>query len=247
MEGLVFLDFDGVICDSILETLVSSWRAYYMLRGESEPQAMPADLLREFSRFRPYVRAGEDFVLVQELIAAGTPIGSQDQFDAEIDRRGNQSIRRYAEVFYAARRQLITNQRDYWIDLNKLYSHVLPCLIRWAASPYLYILSTKRAHYIVEILASKGIDMDSLRVLSCRARQKNATILRTLEKRRIRRALFVDDQIDHLRSTGGGQARIVACLASWGYVQAAWLEEPGGIEVLRPDHFAERVGSWLGD
>jgi phosphoglycolate phosphatase-like HAD superfamily hydrolase len=247
MEGLVFLDFDGVICDSILETLVSSWRAYHMLRGESEPRAMPADLLREFTRLRPYVRAGEDFVLVQELIAAGTPIRSQDQFDAEIARRGNQSIRRYAEVFYSARRELLSSQRDYWIDLNKLYPHVLPCLIRWAPSPYLYILSTKKADYIVEILGSKGIDMDCLRVLSCRAREKNATMLRTLEERRIGRALFVDDQIDHLRSIDGGEARIVACLASWGYVQAGWLEEPGGIEVLRPDRFAERVESWLAD
>ena len=245
MEGLVFLDFDGVICDSILETLVSSWRAYYMLRGQSEPRAMPVDLLREFTRLRPYVRAGEDFVLVQELIATGTPVGSQEQFDAEIARRGNRSISRYGEVFYAARRDLLSSQRDYWIDLNKLYSHVLPCLAEWAPSPYLYILSTKRTHYIVEILTAKGVDIDPSRVLSCQAKEKNATILRTLEERGIGRALFVDDQIDHLISGGGRDPRIVACLASWGYVQASWLEQPGGIEVLRPERFAERIGSWL--
>ena len=120
MEGLVFLDFDGVICDSILETLVSSWRGYYLLRGEEEPPVMPVSLLQDFSRLRPYVRTGEDFILIQELIAAKFPIQSQQEFDVQLAQRGNQRIARFRECFYTAacngaRRLFVYCRWLYWL------------------------------------------------------------------------------------------------------------------------------------
>ena len=38
------------------------------------------------------------------------------------------------------------------------------------------------------------------------------------------RALFVEDQLDHLLDND--DARIVTCLADWGYVLPQWLERP---------------------
>jgi phosphoglycolate phosphatase-like HAD superfamily hydrolase len=245
MEGLIFLDFDGVICDSLLETLVSSWRGYYLLRGEAEPAAMPVSLRRDFARLRPYVRAGEDFILIHELIAAKTRIHSQESFDAQAERRGAETIARYREAFYAARRDLLDSHRDYWVGLNHLYPHMSSGLARWVSYPSLYILSTKRADYIVEILTAKAIDMDPQRVLSCGAREKKNTILGVLERRQAERALFIDDQIDHLASDWARDPRIVGCLAAWGYVQQQWLKDPRGIEVLQPHQLDGRLRSWL--
>jgi phosphoglycolate phosphatase-like HAD superfamily hydrolase len=247
MEGLVFLDFDGVICDSLLETLVSSWRGYYRLGKKKEPDSMPITLLREFVKLRPYVRAGEDFILIQQLIARKIPIRSQEDFDYQLAQQGAGRIARYKEAFYAARRDFLMKERTYWIGLNRLYPHIVPYLSSWVSSTSLYILSTKRADYIVEILSSKGIKIDPHRVLSCEAKEKNSTILHTLEYRRRERALFIDDQIDHLVSDWARDPRIVGCLASWGYVQQQWLEDPREIEVLHPDQMANRVDSWLED
>ncbi|UCF97965.1 MAG: HAD family hydrolase [Spirochaetaceae bacterium] len=246
-KGLVFLDFDGVICDSLLETLVSSWQAYHLLRGKQEPTSMPVTLRRDFASLRPYVRAGEDFVVIQELISARTPIRSQEEFDLKLAERKAEMIDRYRETFYGARQKFLENNRSDWMSLNRLYPHVYICLIDWASSPSLYILSTKRANFIVEILAAKGIDMDSHRVLSCGAKEKKGTILSTLDERGREQALFIDDQIDHLASDWSRHPRISGCLASWGYVQQQWLEDPRGIEVLHPHEFANRVGPWLQD
>jgi len=245
MEGLVFLDFDGVICDSLLETLVSSWRGYYLSRGAEEPSVMPVTLLQDFTRLRPYVRAGEDFILIQELIAAKFPIQSQQDFDSKLAERGEQRMARYRESFYTARRDFLRHERKYWIGLNRLYPHVTPCLNDWASSPSLYILSTKRADYIVEILSSKGVPMDPKRVLSCEAREKKNTILQTMAVRGCERALLIDDQIDHLAPASARDPRITGCLASWGYVQQQWLEDSRGVEVLYPHQFADRVQPWL--
>lgn len=245
VEGLVFLDFDGVICDSLLECLVSSWQGYYQLYLGQQQTAVPMTLRREFSKLRPFVRAGEDFILIQELIDNQIPIRSQEQFDAQLAERGEDRMARYKELFYTARRGFFFNHRRYWINLNKIYPHVYHSLRGWAASPCLYILSTKRADYIVEILEAKNIRMDPHRVLSCGAKEKKNTILRTLDERGFTNALFIDDQIDHLTADWARDPRIIGCLASWGYVKTQWLEEPRDIEVLHPDQLAERVDRWL--
>ena len=245
MEGLVFLDFDGVICDSLLETLVSSWKGYHLLLGEEQPSMVTVSLLQQFKELRPYVRAGEDFILIHELIAGKVPVQSQQAFDDRLAERGEEKINRYRESFYAARTDILVNDREYWIELNKLYPHVVPCLKAWGRSPSLYILSTKRAEFIVEILTAKGIPFDPKRVLSCEAKEKKDTILRTLAAQSRERALFVDDQIDHLASAASRDPRITGCLASWGYVQQQWLQDPRGIEVLNPDQLADRIRPWL--
>ena len=206
---------------------------------------MPVTLLRDFARLRPYVRAGEDFILIHELIASKFPIRSQQDFDYQLAERGEQRIARYRESFYSARKDFLTHERKYWIELNKLYPHVAPCLKDWVSSSSLYILSTKRADYILEILTAKGIPMDSERVLSCEAKDKKITILRTLEARDAERALFIDDQIDHLASDSARDPRITGVLASWGYVQQQWIEDSRGVEVLHPAQLADRVQSWL--
>jgi phosphoglycolate phosphatase-like HAD superfamily hydrolase len=228
-----------------LETLVSSWRGYYLLRDEEEPPVMPVSLLRDFSRLRPYVRAGEDFILMHELIAGNVPIRSQRDFDEQLEARGEHRIDRYRESFYAAREQLLRQDREYWIGLNRLYPHVAPCLKGWHSSPSLYILSTKKAAFIAEILTAKGITMNPKQVLSCAAREKKNTILRNLAARGADKALFIDDQIDHLAPDSARDSRIIGCLASWGYVQQQWLEDSRGVELLHPSEFAHRVSSWL--
>jgi len=245
MEGLVFLDFDGVICDSLLECLASSWQGYYQLYLGKPQTAVPLTLRREFSKLRPFARAGEDFILIQELIDNQIPIRSQEQFDAQLEQRGEQRMARYKELFYTARNSFLVNHRRCWISLNKIYPHLYHSLQSWAASACLYILSTKRADYIIEILEAKNIRMDPHRVLSCGAKEKKKTILRTLDERGFTNALFIDDQIDHLTADWARDPRIIGCLASWGYVKTQWLEEPQNIEVLYPDRFADKIDRWL--
>jgi phosphoglycolate phosphatase-like HAD superfamily hydrolase len=245
MEGLVFLDFDGVICDSLLECLVSSWQGYYKLHLGKQETAVPITLRRAFSKLRPFVRAGEDFILIQELINNRFSIQSQEQFDAQLAERGEETMARYKELFYTARHDFLANHRHYWIGLNRIYPHVYRSLRAWAASPCLYILSTKKADYIVEILEANDIRMDPHRVLSCGAKEKKETILRTLDERGCTSALFIDDQIDHLTADWARDPRIIGCLASWGYVKIQWLEEPRDIEILHADQLAERVDCWL--
>jgi hypothetical protein len=142
---LVFLDFDGVICDSALECLVSSWRACYC-RGPAPPcpASVPVALRARFLALRPFIRSGEDFLLIQEILQKDLDVRTQAQFDALAEQRGEETMRRYAHRFQAAREELLRQDPHTWVGLHRVYPHVLAGFPRWSASPCLYILSTKK-------------------------------------------------------------------------------------------------------
>jgi phosphoglycolate phosphatase-like HAD superfamily hydrolase len=247
MDRLVFLDFDGVLCDSLPECLVSSWTAFYGLLKGQLPDRVPLALRATFYQLRPYVRSGEDYVLLQELAEAGTSVHSQQDFDAQLRRRGSNTMQKYKQLIYQARSELLRTDRSYWIGLNRIYPFLLPHLTSWARNPCLHILSTKEASYILEILAAHGVRIDSSRVLHCGAQEKPRLITATARRLKSARALWIDDQVDHLCS-GTEQFRdldVYPCLASWGYVKREWLEQELGFEVLAPAQFVGKLDCWL--
>lgn len=239
MKTLVFLDFDGVICDSHAECLVSSWYAYYHLYLEKELRLVSLSLRSQFLILRPFVRSGEDFLLIQEIIDKKFPISSQRDFDIYSEKKGKTLLKRYKELFYTARLKYLREDRDYWLSLNRLYPHIEKKLSSWAASPCFYILSTKKSEYILEILLSNHIDMPPGRVLCSNRTGKTGIITRELNRVRSLKAVFIDDQIDHLLSVK--DHRIEPLLASWGYIQNEWIQGNHAVQVLETDDLIARL------
>ena len=87
-RGVVLLDFDGVICDSVDECLVTSFHAYYDLQGNPAPASGPAARRESFARLRPFIHIGEDYLLIHELIDRGIDIADQREFDALVQAAG---------------------------------------------------------------------------------------------------------------------------------------------------------------
>jgi phosphoglycolate phosphatase-like HAD superfamily hydrolase len=232
----VFIDFDGVLCDSLLECLASSWYAYFILHKGEQPVTMRLETKRRFSALRPYIRSGGDYLLIQELMDNNIDVLSQADFDACLDGAiSSGRAETYSRLFDAARRFLLETYAASWVRLNPLYAHVRPRLQSWCASPRFFILSTKQPSYIVKILEANNIRMDGDRILQSPARGKLEMIRLRLQSGRPRRAVLVDDQLDHL--LGNHEPRITPYLASWGYVRPQWLEQPRGVEILSPGDF----------
>ena len=128
-------------------------------------------------------------------------------------------MERLHERFYSARERLLSSSRDYWLSLNKLYAGLdialTPPLDRW------FIISTKKAEFIREILLSKGIDWELGRIFYSGTEKKIPFIEKVMKREGFERAVFVDDQIDHFK--GGDGHRVICLLADWGYVKRDWL------------------------
>ncbi len=236
---LWFLDFDGVLCDSLPECYAVSRTAYWELHlGLAEPPASASEE-KEFALMRPYIRRGADYLLLHLAMREGARIDSQAAFDA-IAARESELDARFHELFYRVRGDLLGNDPERWFALNHLYPGVGEALARRASNPDLFILSTKEASFILEILARRGIDWCAERVICSGKESKLGFIDRFMAERGASRAVFVDDQVDHFK--GRAERPIRCLLASWGYVRAEWLEG-AGYETVSLDSFLAALPS----
>ncbi len=231
------LDFDGVICDSIDEGFAASWTAYHRLYLNGTDGQAPDAARAAFARLRPYVRSGEDFVLIQEMVDRGVHVDSQEAFDEWARRAGPSALGRFKELFYAARTSLLESDKDAWLRMNRIYPHVAAGIAALPRGAPLYILSTKRPLFIAEILDARGIVVPRERILHSADEPKLAVVERLRAQGGFEEAVFVEDQIDAI--IGNANPRIKAYLATWGYVQKEWLREPAPVALLTPEAFLD--------
>jgi len=229
LDLLVFLDFDGVICDSINECLVSSWYGYYQLYKEQQPVEVPILLKERFLRLRPFIRSGEDYMVIQELLVTDIRINNQLDFDRQLETAGKEKLELFKTLFYKARTYYLKEQPDYWFSLNPIYGHLKSKLSALGASPFFYIISTKKVDFIVEILKNNGITVNRERIIYSAAQQKLSLISAMLDKKNADRALLLDDQVEHL--SGNRDPRIQTFLCLWGYIKE---EGSMGIKDIKP-------------
>jgi hypothetical protein len=228
--SLLFLDFDGVLCDSLPETLACSWSAYFRYIRNEAPPAMPLHSKKQFLELRPFIRSGEDYIVLQDALYHQRLITNQTEFDQLVTVTGPERLRYYKDIFYAARQELLSNDKSFWLSLNPIFPPLCLALKKKPRHPLLYILSTKKSSFIIEILKANHLDFLEDNVIDSGNRIKIDIIRGILENKPGQRACFIDDQIDHL--TNDRDPRIDVCLAAWGYVKAEWLQPPEPIQVI---------------
>jgi len=219
---LFFLDFDGVICDSLSECYEVSRVAYYGLHLEAAVPGPSEEDERTFRRLRPYVRRGGDYLFIQQCLHLKIAIASQVDFDAVATKTPGLDDR-YHELFYRARRELLASDPGRWFLLNPLYPGMKDLLSRLARDGGALVLSTKEADFIAKILEFNGLVWPYGCIYCSGKERKLAFIDRVMDELGADRAVFVDDQVDHFK---GGSVHSVRCLlADWGYVRAEWLAD----------------------
>ncbi|MBN2533741.1 MAG: HAD family hydrolase [Spirochaetales bacterium] len=231
---LLFLDFDGVICDSLDECIASSLYAYFNLLLNKGITSLPIDYKKRFALLRPYVRNGEDYLVIQQILKDNIHIKDQIHFD-DILLKYRDKMAFYKELFYKARSLFIEKDPGFWFSLNRIYPHILHSLSKASASPYCFILSTKRSDFIHTILKQNRISMPEDHILVAWNIKKLDLISSLLDKGNYPAALFVDDQIDHLKKNN--DVRITTYLAKWGYIQKEWLDRE--VKTIDEEEMAE--------
>lgn len=220
---LLFLDFDGVICDSIMECFVSSWLAYFHYYLGKKPFSINLDLKSRFMQLRPFIRTGSDYLLIQELLDKHIVIKNQQAFDKALTWAGEKNMKRYGVLFYKARSYLLEHEKQYWFSLNPLYKHIYEWFKEYALNDNLYILSTKREDYIAEILNYHGIEFLPENIIQSKNKRKLDMIAHILKQKGINKAILLEDQIDHLLPNP--YPYIKTLLVTWGYIKKEWLQQ----------------------
>ena len=238
-KRVIFLDFDGVICDSLNECLVSSWIAFHRYYMKDEPAHVSTSLRESFLRYRPFITHGEDYILIQKLIREKNTVRNNEEFDQERKRIGSEKMKLFKELFYRARDHLISTDFNYWLSLNKIFSFLYEPFSRASLKRNIHILSTKRKKYIQATLDYHGIQMNPERIHYSSGKKKLEMVSRFLDNDSYDRAILIDDQIDNLKDNS--DPRIEPLLALWGFIDKSWLlqypsvgrlDERGFVELL---------------
>ena len=218
---ILALDFDGVIADSIAECLVVGYNAYSKYTGKRNAIASLSDLspdvFAEGRRLRNFIRAGQDYVYIHMVIDLGENIPDQMAYDAFTEKYADR-FDDYFQLFYAERQRLLDEQPEVWNSLNPLYPGIQLLLQRYPEKEKLYIVTTKKVAYVIEILKSNHIELVERNMFHAHKSFPKADIIQhisELAEISAKDIVFVDDQVDTLIKVAPTGASCY--LATWGY------------------------------
>ncbi len=243
-ENLFITDFDGVICDSVLECLLVTYNAYHSLSDSSFQRvlsldAIPPEKQQRFRQLRPYLKGAEDFVPMYLVLEADTNISNQDDFNAFRATHAEQLLT-YQQAFYAERDYLQQHEKTIWLEINPLFDGLKEALLACPSFDNAYILTTKRQQDVQEIFAFQHIPFPLDHIIYMKAAGKSQKLLDMIREHgaAFEDVIYVEDQVDFL--VASRQHNIGSYLVEWGYVseQQRALARHHGIPIITPLEFA---------
>ena len=82
---ILAIDFDGVVCDSTEECVVTAWNAWNLRIEHPGHVRMPSEVPEPFRttlcRYRSYVRTAGEYLILIETARMGRPINSEADYN----------------------------------------------------------------------------------------------------------------------------------------------------------------------
>lgn len=216
----LFLDFDGVVADSLEESLLVSWygagRSPWSRADTPEVLAarVPEDYRAHFRTVRRYARTLEEFLVpaLDDAITPGSQTGFTKIFDAVAPARRAEFVRRAQEF----RDFLRSEHLDTWGAMHEVYQEV-PDLVRRFAG-HVHIVTAKDDVSARVALGLNGLD-GAVATITGGAADKSRVIRAILAQaaQTEDQAIFVDDNITNVELAR--QAGLRAFWATWGWQQ----------------------------
>src|SRR5437660_8056184 len=158
---VIALDFDGVICDSTNECILSSWNAWNVEkdRVDFSPEGLasiPPEFIARFRHCRGFASHAGHFLL-PFISGSADAIASQDEFDNEYSRIDDERVRRFLYELRAYRLWIRKQQPEAWIDSHRPYEWVLET-VRGLVFP-VYIVTSKDTMSVEAILRGLAADL----------------------------------------------------------------------------------------
>ena len=203
-KKIIVFDFDGVVCDSTDECMVTSWNAW----EEWEARDNFRDDLSEFTeddklnfrKVRPRVRGAGEYYILRRAFSEGISIDNQEVYD-ELEEQWQENIEPFKSIFFKAREKLRRDDINAWIDLHPVFNGVVEVMKTLNDQNRLYIATLKDAKSVRLILENKGLDIKKDRLLD---QAQITSKLQALDRYRKqigcdkKDMIFIDDNVTHL-------------------------------------------------
>ena len=240
------LDFDGVICDSAIETGVSAWKSAVKLWDDISSPLPTPELLEKFRQIRPIMGTGYESILIIRLLHDGETVEAiMDNYHAKTKKVIEDSglnIDSLKKLFGETRDSWIEDDLDGWIDMNPLFSGVAEKLQHLSKQGVWYIVTTKQERFVKHILNANQVELPGDRVFGLdRNMTKEAVLIELAKKHAQERLYFVEDMLASLLKVLNNDKldSVKLFLALWGYntAQDKIDAEAQAIELIDIDKF----------
>lgn len=219
---LYALDFDGVLCDSAVETSITGWKAALHFWPKM-PTEIPDLLIAQFKCVRPVLETGYEAILILRLLFEGV---TTDALLADFSHRITGIIRRdqldpdkLKQRFGETRDHWIKNNLGQWIAMNPLFQGVVDKLTN-IPSRQCYIVTTKQERFVSEILKANNITVPPEQIFGLDRQMSKQRVLRDLLSQHPEHTiLFVEDRLPTLINVMNDEqlSTIKLIFADWGY------------------------------
>ena len=216
------LDFDGVICDSAVETGTAGWLVGQQIWTDM-PEQLPANLLNLFRQVRPVMETGYEAILIMRLLFEGMDstilMESVNHHLQALMIRDDLTVEELKALFGETRDQWIAEAPDNWIAMNPLFDGIAN-KFKHLETDNSYIITTKQERFVDQILQANAIDFPMDRIYGLDRNLSKTQILSDLSQEKPdAEILFVEDRLPTLINviTDERLDEVKLFLADWGY------------------------------
>jgi phosphoglycolate phosphatase-like HAD superfamily hydrolase len=156
------LDFDGVICDSAVETAITGWKAATSI-WSGMPKVVPQAMIDRFRLIRPIIETGYEAILAMRLLyleeSAENIYSDYGNKIESLLQESQVTVDELKKLFGETRDVWITNDLADWINMNPLFDGVAAKLQRLGEQQPWYVVTTKQERFVKQILKANAIEL----------------------------------------------------------------------------------------
>lgn len=254
MINVIALDFDGVICDGLIEYFASTQRAYQQIWSEEADESLaPA-----FYKLRPVIETGWEMPILLRALVLGVKeaeiIADWKSTSLKLLEAENLEKKSVVQKLDGVRDNWIKNDLDGWLGLHRFYPGVIDRLKQIVNSEVdLYIVTTKEGRFVKQLLQQQGIKLSTNNIIGKESKRPKYETLRIIrdsygetEKLTI---FFVEDRIKALQQVAQQpDLNLVSLfLADWGYNlegDRTLARQDSRIKLLSLNRFTDNFNTW---
>lgn len=257
-KKILALDFDGVICNSIHDSVMTALNTYLKCTAKHHlPLQKPLtpetvtdfenknpEFMKQFSHLMPLGNFARDYYVILKIIDKNQydTICSQRDFNNFREFLNDQQMKTYNNLFYEYRHSLQKNDPDAWADLLPAFPGI-PQAVRKLSKNFLLTVATSKDVNSVNILLKKyGINdlFASDNILDkdfAKTKREHMIKFKRLHDLDFSDIHFIDDKISHLLEVK--DLKVHTYLATWGFntEREHKTAEENGIHLLKLKDF----------
>jgi phosphoglycolate phosphatase-like HAD superfamily hydrolase len=255
IPDILALDFDGVICDGLIEYFQTAWRTYCQI-WSPEDRRLPEAIAPSFYRLRPVIETGWEMpILIRAQLQGTTEPEILENWQAIARRivdREDLNPLEIAAKLDRVRDEWIASDLEDWLSLHRFYPGVAQRLQAVSnSSVRIVIITTKEGRFVRSLLQRAGIQLSDRAIYGKESKRPKHEILREFVTAGTEPSAiwFVEDRLKTLETVKQHHDLdpVRLYLAEWGYntqKERDRCRDDGRIRLLPLAQFGRSLSEW---